>query len=96
MRSLDSEKETLLKNGFDWLPKRKLWMNLEQRKAFSDPAGPDSDSGLFRKCLQEAVPEGWLYFYMVPAPVEFLNQEAADILKEIGLSGIKPAASGRA
>ncbi len=96
MRSLDSDNETLPKNHFVWLPKRRLWISLEQRKAFSDPVASDSDSRSLTKCLQEAVPKGCFYFYLVPAPAEFLEEDAAGILKEIGLSGLKPAASGRA
>lgn len=72
--------EAILKMaGLVELPERKLWVNPDLRKAFSDEAIRDHDSQWLNEHLAEEVPaaEFWFYFNSVP---DNANQTCREVL----------------
>lgn len=84
-----ANKEILKARGFVEIKMRMLWISHDLRKAFSHDAACDYDPQLFKKCLEESVPDGWFRFYMGKVPDGFVENEAPKILKEIGLSRLR-------
>jgi hypothetical protein len=91
--SNEHRNETLLKHlGFACVPHSGLWVSHKYRKAFSEEAVSDYSAQDLQKFLQEGIPSDQFWFYFrSPVPDNFKYQ-GFEVLKEMGLSELRPEA----
>jgi hypothetical protein len=87
------DNETILKDaGFEYLAKRMLWINRNQRMAFSGEAVSDHDAVWVQERLNKTVSEGEFWFWFSGDIPNSFSEDSLNVLAEVGLSKLRPSA----
>ncbi|MGB9380009.1 MAG: hypothetical protein WCB16_05185 [Candidatus Binatus sp.] len=87
------DNETILKDaGFEYLPRRMLWISRYKRMGFSGEAISDHDEAWVQERLDETVAQGEFWFWFSGDIPKSFPEDSFSVLAEIGLSELQPKA----